>query len=702
MNISFPGTLPNSVKQPHLFCTNAPRCHRNRINKVHVTACSKFEGNSADILQAPFLSSDKGLSTNNDIMKLFNDAQQNILYLNKQRLVAMEELKRVRREKELLLARLGQLEAESQSSTAECEFLKQKFSLMETAAMAGGAWNLANKDKSKVKGDPPSIFSEMLLRIDLMVLSGAISTAQASEMRSLVTNKDPILAETFYNLKHMSEKELLVGLLPLLDRKRRQALHIVQICTEMAPLTDAGAVASHVTDLCRALRRRNYLVEVVLPKYECMDLSHVQGLKEASTEFNAYFGGKWHRNKIWTGTVYGIAVTFIEPFHLGGFFTRENLYGYNDDFERFTYFCRASLEYLVKSGKQPDILHLHNWHTASVAPLFWDIFVHQGLGSTRILFTCHDFKYQCVEEPRKLGLCGLDPERLHRRDRLQDNLQPRLVNLLKGGIVYSNKVVMISTPFANSIMENKGSYGLESTLMIHKDKIISVPYGLDDTIWNPAMDKYLPAKFSAEDLSGKGKCRTALRRCVGLYEAQAVTAIVGCVCLDISDADLIFIKSALTSAFRNGAQFVLMGASKTPRIQASLEKLQKDFKENCRVIAKHDEALLHLVVAGSDILLCSSFHDPQNQIMLKALKYGALPILRSGNEENGIWNKETESFMLRFNPDVAVSLTEAINHMKDDPVGWANMVKRGMMKDFSWDAECAERYGDAYWSIHEL
>lgn len=614
----------------------------------------------------------------------------------------MEELKRVRREKELLLARLGQLEAESQSNVAECEVLKQKLSLMETAATAGGAWNLANKDKSKVKGDPPSIFSEILLRIDLMVLSGAVSTAQASEMRSLVANRDPVLAETFYNLKHTSDKELLAGLIPLLDRKRWQALHVVHICTEMAPLTNTGAVASHVTELCRALRRRNYLVEVVLPKYKCMDLSQVQGLKEASTEFNSYFGGKWHRNKIWTGTVYGVAVTFIEPFHLGGLFTREHLYGYNDDLERFTYFCRASLEYLVKSGKQPDVLHLHNWHTASVAPLFWDIFVHQGLGSTRILFTCHDFKYQCVEEPRKLGLCGLDPERLHRPDRLQDNLQPRLVNLLKGGIVYSNKVVMISTPCANSIMENKASYGLETTLTIHKDKIISVPYGLDDTIWNPAMDKYLPANFSAEDLSGKRKCRTALRRCVGLYEAQEVITIVGCVCLDISDTELIFIKSALQSVLSNGAQFVLMGASKTPRIQAGLEKLQKDFKDNVRVIVKHDEALLHLVVAGSDILLCSSFHDPENQIMLKALKYGALPIFRSGNEENGRWNLETESYMLHFNPDVAVSLTEAINHMKNNPVDWTNMVKRGMVKDFSWDAESTERYSDAYWSIHEL
>lgn len=44
---------------------------------------------------------------------------------------------------------------------------------------------------------------------------------------------------------------------------------------------------------------------------------------------------------------------------------------------RFSYFCRASLDYIVKCGKQPDVLHLHNWETAIVGPLFWDIFVNK-------------------------------------------------------------------------------------------------------------------------------------------------------------------------------------------------------------------------------------------------------------------------------------------------------------------------------------
>lgn len=38
---------------------------------------------------------------------------------------------------------------------------------------------------------------------------------------------------------------------------------------------------------------------------------------------------------------------------------------------------------------------------------------------------------QCLEHPEKLALCGLDPARLHRPDRLQDTTKAHLVNVLK-------------------------------------------------------------------------------------------------------------------------------------------------------------------------------------------------------------------------------------------------------------------------------
>ncbi|KAG4388611.1 hypothetical protein AAZX31_09G185700 [Glycine max] len=146
----------------------------------------------------------------------------------------------------------------------------------------------------------------------------------------------------------------------------------------MTPLVPRGSVASYVTGISRALHRKGHLVELILPKYASLNLDGVQGLHEVNVEVTSYFNGQLHGNRIWTGVVFGIGVTLIEPKYYSSFFSREMIYGYPDDFERFSYFCRASLDYIVKCGKQPDVLHLHNWGTAIVGPLFRDTFVKQG------------------------------------------------------------------------------------------------------------------------------------------------------------------------------------------------------------------------------------------------------------------------------------------------------------------------------------
>lgn len=50
-------------------------------------------------------------------------------------------------------------------------------------------------------------------------------------------------------------------------------------------------------------------------------------------------------------------------------FWRGRFYGESDDAARFLFFSRAALEFLLWSGKQPDVLHVHDWQSAAVAPL---------------------------------------------------------------------------------------------------------------------------------------------------------------------------------------------------------------------------------------------------------------------------------------------------------------------------------------------
>ncbi|XP_021655258.2 probable starch synthase 4, chloroplastic/amyloplastic isoform X4 [Hevea brasiliensis] len=641
---------------------------------------------NAEMPQENFKESDfESEVKHNHIWQLFKEAQQNILYLNNQRLLAVEELNRANQEKQLLLDRIEQLEAEKRAGVG--------------------------KDKQ-------SLCCELLLRIDSMVLTGMINTAEASNLRKAVMDYKISVADISLDNVQKSDAELLSELRHFSYGSKKSGFHIIHICTEMAPVVEVGSLASYVTGLSCALLRAGHLVEVILPKYACLNLSEIQGLREIEAESYSYFDGQLHGNKIWTGVVNGIGVTFIQPLYYSSFFNREKVYGYSDDFERFSYFSRASLDYITKSGKQPDVLHIHNWETAIVGPLFWDIFVKQGLGDTRILLTCHGFDSQCLEQPDKLALCGLDPSRLHRPDRLQDNAKTHLVNILKGGVVYSNKVAIVSSMNSKNRIIHSLNHGLEPTLSIHSDKLLVTPCGFDNSTWDPSKDKFLPQNYSEDDLKGKAVCRVALQQRLGLSENSS-TVLVGCIFSELSDFEVDNLKAVVWNATRNSVQvltsirimyfhcFIFMG-SKMPSANRALESLQKALQgENMRFMNKYDEALSHLIIAGSDIILCQSFHDPLLQMPLKALKYGAAPIAVASNENRFRPVADHDQEATKFSQFISstfgnMSLSEALNEIKYNPSKWKQSMVTSMAMDFSWDAECCDIHVSAYTVLKSL
>lgn len=678
----------------------------NSLSSVHL----RFQGNGVDTFE-PHQGVENNLTVDSsNVMKLFNNVQQNMLFLNKQRIEALDELHKVEREKEVLLARISLLETEVEAVASERDVLQRELQAFKSDVDEG--WGVQNrKGKTGVKGSAVSstVFSELLLRIDSMVLTGAVNVRQASGLKGLALKQDAQAANVFSSLKMKGDKELASGLLPLLDPNRRFSLHITHICTELDPVAVSGALGNFVVNLSRALQNRGNLVEVILPKYRTMNMDAVQHLKDIQVDFQSFFGGQWHKNKIWTGVVHGIPVTFIESLHPGGFFLRDRLYNYSDDFERFSYFCRAALEYILKSGKQPDILHLHNWQTALAAPMFWELFAGQGLAETRILFTCNNFKDQCFQEPAKLGLCGLDPNRLHRNDRLQDNSQPNLLNILKGGIVYSNKVTIVS-PLDITSLEN--GHGLQSTLMAHKNKIVGICNGLDVMLWDPATDANLPTVYSLENLSGKSACKRYLKQRLGFLKSDDSAPLVGCLAPQVSESELELIKAGLDCAVMKGSQFVFMGESKIAHVQKTIKELQNEVEEKGgKVLAKYVDSVAHQIMAASDILICTPGNEAAADIPLIAMLYGSVPIIKQEGygrrvkdaDDASCW-PEANAYIYRSATahSLTIALTRAIDCKVNDPQRWKQLMSNGMSMDFSWEGQCVEEYMNAYLSINQL
>lgn len=398
----------------------------------------------------------------------------------------------------------------------------------------------------------------------------------------------------------------------------------------------------------------------------------------------------------------GVGLVIIEPSQLS-YFSRDMLRGYPDDFERFSYFSRASLDYIVKSGKRPDIIHIHNWETAIVAPLFWEIFAHQGLGNTRILLTCQDLNSECLEEPNKLEMCGLDPRKLHRPDRLQDTNKTHLVNILKGGVVYSNKVVLMSSTHSKDALIQGSRHELQSTLAAHREKILVASYGLDGELWDPFKDIYLPRRYSANDIEGKSICRQALR-CRLRFNGDS-SIIVGYICDDNSDVHSL--KEAVHVALQRNTQVIIMETLGSV-VNSILQALKGEIKgDKIAFVEAYDEALAHLIYAGSDIILCSSFQDPSLQIAMKAMKYGSVPVQLNfssdeSRESKGHDCRNTVMSQYIISTYGDLSLSQALDDFKNDPLHWDRQIKDGMARGSSWDAKCYSLHWEAYSSITKL
>lgn len=643
---------------------------------IHLLHCSRLGRQvDADVHQNPVkaISSEKEEKPK-DIWQLFKEAQQNILYLNKQRLLAMEELERVSNERNSLLDRLEQLKV---------------------------------KKEANIRRDSFSISSELLLRIDSLVLTGMIGSNEASDLRRLVMNSRGSLSDDLYDIVTMNAAELLAELHHFSQKSKTNGFHIIHICTEMSPVVSVGSLASYITGLSRSLQRRGNIVEVILPKYACLRLDEIEGLREIQAEFYSYFNGQLHGNKIWTGVVCGIGVTFIQPVYYSSLFSHKRIYGYPNDFERFAYFSRASLDYLIKSGKQPDVLHIHNWQTSIVGPLFWDVYANQGLAGTRLLLTCQSFDSHCLEQPEKLALCGLDPSTLHRPDRLQDNNKAHLVNILKGGIVYSNKVIIMSSIQAKGQVIDALGYGMEPTLAVHKQKLMIAPFGFEISTWDPSRDNFLPQIYSVDNMQGKSVCKVTLQRHLDLSEGTS-EILIGCIYSDFSDFDLDKLKTLVWMASRRGIQFVFTKSDQIPALSGALQLFREEMQdENVKFIDEYDEGLLHLIISGSDIILCQSYDDPLLQVPLKALKYGSAPIriyfTDSRLRHFGEHDNESTNFAKYINNTFGnIPLGQAIDEIKNNPSQWNRRITDAMTKDFSWDAECSDVHVSAYESLKRL
>ena len=57
---------------------------------------------------------------------------------------------------------------------------------------------------------------------------------------------------------------------------------------------------------------------------------------------------------------------------------------------------KAALEFMWQTGKRPEVIHCHDWQTAAVPVLLYEVYQHLGMAGQRVCYTVHNFAHQGI------------------------------------------------------------------------------------------------------------------------------------------------------------------------------------------------------------------------------------------------------------------------------------------------------------------
>ena len=473
-------------------------------------------------------------------------------------------------------------------------------------------------------------------------------------------------------------------------------MYVVMVTPECAPVAKVGGLGDVAQGLSYELSIRGNLVELILPKYDCMRYDRILGLVRTYEGLMVPFHNQWIHCDVFFGVVDGLKCFFIEPHSSHNFFNRSVFYGERDDPERFAFFCRAALEFLLKSNKHPDIIHCHDWQTGLVPLLLFEHFKYHGLTHPRVCFTIHNVAHQGVTGEHILRQVGLDPASFMKPDRVQDDYNRSAVNLMKAGIVFSNFVTTVSPCYAREIRTTTLGHGLQRVLNIHGSKVGGVLNGIDYNVWNAEIDPHIPYHFSADEIEDKYKNKEALRhRLLLRQEFKPLVSVVGR--LD-RQKGVELVRHAMYYALSHGCQFVLLGSSPDAKISSEFLRLKHDLNDHpdCHLELAYNEELSHLIYAGSDMIVIPSIYEPCGLTQMIGMKYGTVPVVRNtGGLADTVFDAdhahkpyhERNGFVFNdYNyQGLESAMSRAVKMWYDTPQYFRELAVNGMRTDYSWN-----------------
>ncbi len=469
-------------------------------------------------------------------------------------------------------------------------------------------------------------------------------------------------------------------------------MRITFAASECVPFSKTGGLADVVGALPRALAAAGHEVSVFLPLYRQTKRNELQTVLGSIT---IPFDDQYRFCSLATGrNGSGVRYYFID---YRPFFDREGLYGgasgdYPDNAERFALFSRGVLEASKILGT-PQVFHCHDWQSALIPILLHTQYAEDpAFRDVATVFTIHNMGYQGQFSPDTLPLLTL-PWDLFTISKMEFFGN---VNFLKGALVYSDFITTVSRKYSQEIQTTEFGFGLEGVLRDRAATVTGILNGVDYDEWSPETDKFILAKYTPQDLSGKAKCKQDLLAAFGVSNPDLQLPVIGIVSRFAAQKGFDLISQVMDRLAREEMIVVALGTGDKP-YEEMFVRLQKQFPSKIAVKVAYDNALAHKIEAGSDMFLMPSRYEPCGLNQIYSLKYGTVPIVRAtGGLDDTIqpWDPRTGKgtgfkFSEYSGESLLLTVKEALRAFRDQ-TSWQRLMRNGMAKDFSWNASAKE------------
>ncbi len=482
---------------------------------------------------------------------------------------------------------------------------------------------------------------------------------------------------------------------------RSGRLRVLFVSSEIFPLAKTGGLADVSAALPGALASQGIEPLLLMPGYPCaldtaVNKRVVYELREFSHLGDARIVAGWTPDSGLPVWLFDCPALFDRQ---GGIYQDEQGRDWPDNALRFGTFCRAVAA--MATNWLPDVVHLNDWQTG-LAALY---LAHAQGPPPSTLFTIHNMAFQGIfprEATAQLDLpesaCGADGIEYFGK-----------VSFLKAGLRYADRLTTVSSTYAREILTPEFGFGLQGLLQARQGDLSGVLNGIDDSLWNPQTDPYLPRTFTARDLSGKHMCKAALQRELGLKPNVEVPLVA--FASRFTDQKMVdCIPKLVPTLMAEGAQLAVVGEGDRA-VEAELAALAHEYPGRVAVRIGHDEGMAHRVHAGADIVLAPARFEPCGLVQMYAMRYGALPVVRAvggladtvvdataANIENGT------ACGFAFAEASAEAMTACVVRalgMWRQSITWRRLQSRAMAREFGW-ARSAPNYIELYRALTNI